>query len=259
MNFTIEELGAIFRVCVYMMRADGEITPAEVVPFRRFLDTFEGMNQEIFDEIMRVGQYEVTDERALGLIASMDDDAKEHVAGILADTMAADGECSEKEAELLDALVEACGLPEPVIEGQGKDKLEPTFMIAGYNGLIRMCMTDTNNWSEVEPALAHAINAERLEVVRYTPALNELSAQLCLNGCHLVFIMDRNAALKEDIGDNMTGTILYGRGYEIMGDIVFALETDSGYEIKGVESFKKLSRILDVVNDKVGDLLRFPD
>ena len=54
----------------------------------------------------------------------------------------------------------------------------------------------------------------------------------------------------------MTGTILYGSGAEIRGDIIFALETDKGYELKGVESMVLLDNIYYAVNDAVGNLLR---
>lgn len=259
MNLTYEQLGAIFRLCVYMMQADGEITSKEVVPFRRFLYRFDGMDQEILNEIMRVGQYEVTDERALQLIAGLDDDTKREVADLLADTVVSDGQYSEKEEELLDALVESCGLPAPVIEGYGEDKIPPTFIAVKTSGLIEIWQTETNEWSEVEGALCEAVGAERLEVVRFTPILNQLTEALGLNGRHLVFLMDRNAAMKEDVCDNMTGTILYGRGYEIMGDIVLALETDEGYDVVGMESFKKECAVFDAVNDAVGGLMRIPE
>lgn len=259
MNLTYEQLGAIFRLCVYMMHADGEITNKEVVPFRKFVYRFDGMDQETLNEIMRVGQYEVTDERALQLIAGMDDDTKREVADLLADTVVADGQYSEKEEELLDALVESCGLPAPVIAGCGEDKIPPTFIVVRTSGLIDIWQTETNDWSEVEMALCQAIDAERLEVVRFTPRLNKLNQELYLPGRHLVFLMDRKAAMKEDACDNMTGTILYGSGYEIMGDIVLALETDEGYHIEGMQSFKKECAVFDAVNDAVGGLLRIPE
>ncbi len=259
MNLTYEQLGAIFRLCVYMMHADGEITNKEVVPFRKFVYRFDGMDQETLNEIMRVGQYEVTDERALQLIAGMDDDTKREVADLLADTVVADGQYSEKEEELLDALVESCGLPAPVIAGCGEDEIPPTFIVVRTSGLIDIWQTETNEWSEVEMALCQAIDAERLEVVRFTPRLNKLNQELYLPGRHLVFLMDRKAAMKEDACDNMTGTILYGSGYEIMGDIVLALETDEGYHIEGMQSFKKECAVFDAVNDAVGGLLRIPE
>ena len=259
MQLTYETLGAIFRVCVYMMRADGEITPKEVTPFRKFLFSFDGMNQETLNDILRIGQDEVTDERALQLIAGLDDEAKKEVADLLAETLIVDGQFSEKEEELLNALVASCGLPQPVIEGYGEDKLPPTFIVVRTNGLIDIKLTETNEWSEVESTLCDAIKAERLEVVRFTPRLNELSRDLCLNGCHLVFLMDRNAAMKEDACDNLAGTVLYGTGYEIMGDIVLALETDEGYEIVGTESFKKECAIFNAVNDAVSGMLRIPE
>jgi hypothetical protein len=61
--------------------------------------------------------------------------------------------------------------------------------------------------------------------------------------------------LKEDACDNLTGTVLYGTGYEIMGNIAFCLETDEGYNVVGIESMKKAMEIFDAINDAVSGML----
>lgn len=255
MSLTYEELGAIFRVCVYVMNADGGITPEEVVPFRKFIYRFEGFTREEVNEVMRIGQQEVSDQRALQLIAAFDDETKVEVANLLAEVAVINGEYSAKEEELLNAMVEACGLPQPVIEGQGEDQIPPLFIVVKTNGKVNLCVADSNEWSDVEAAVAPAIGAERLEVVRFTPRLKQLTYDLGLVRSHLVFLMDRNAALKEDARDNMTGTVLYGTGYEIMGNIAFCLETDEGYNVVGIESMKKAMEIFDAINDAVSEML----
>ena len=101
MSLTYEELGAIFRVCVYVMNADGGITPEEVVPFRKFIYRFEGFTQEEVNEVMRIGQQEVSDQRALQLIAAFDDETKVEVANLLAEVAVINGEYSAKEEYFL--------------------------------------------------------------------------------------------------------------------------------------------------------------
>lgn len=256
MSFTFEQLAAIYRVSIYLMRADGQLDTVEVAPFRCFLQSFEGFGQEQVDLVLNIAVNELSDERALQIIALLGEDEKAEVSALFAKVVVADGEYTAKEQEMLEALIGACGLPVPVIPGYGEDKADPTFLIARTNGTLGACFTSTNDWSEVGPALSEALGADRLEVVRFTPRLNELTARLCLVNCHLVFLMDRNAAMRADARDNMTGTILYGTGYEIMGDIAFALESDKGYEIMGIESISLVDDVFNWVNDAVGGLLR---
>jgi hypothetical protein len=93
-----------------------------------------------------------------------------------------------------------------------------------------------------------------VEVVRYTSALNALSQQLELIDCHLVFMVARNGYINS-VGDNMPASLLYGGG-PIYGNIVFALETDKGYEIEGITSRSLLSEVFDAIDDAVDGLLR---
>ena len=112
-------------------------------------------------------------------------------------------------------------------------------------------------WNDLGPELAEAIGADRVEVVRYTASLNELSRSLGLKGCHLVFLVDRNGYMKADPHDNMTGTLLYGGRAEVIGDIMIALETDGDYEIKGTDSRMRMLMLMRAVDDASGGLLRF--
>ena len=66
----------------------------------------------------------------------------------------------------------------------------------------------------------------------------------------------RNGYGDKTVGDNMTATILYGGGYPIYGNIVFALETDKGYEIEGFCTKSLLSETFEAINEAVDGLLR---
>ena len=61
---------------------------------------------------------------------------------------------------------------------------------------------------------------------------------------------------KDGLGDNMTGTLLYGSGHEILGNIVFALESDSGYKLMGFTSAALIENAYIEINAAVGNLLR---
>lgn len=197
-------------------------------------------------------------EQAVELVANMDVDAKQKVVNVYADIVRADGDITENEITMFNGAIKLCGLPQPTtpLVDDPDDVISPTFIIAQTNGLARPFQSEAEGWQQLDADLGEQIGAERLEVVRYTAPLNELSKRVGLVGCHLVFLVDRNGYAKEDIGDNMTGTILYGSGAEIRGDIIFALETDKGYELKGVESMVLLDNIYYAVNDAVGNLLR---
>ena len=99
------------------------------------------------------------------------------------------------------------------------------------------------------------IGADRLEVVRYTKPLNELSKALQLNERHLVFITDRNGGLKDNTGDNMPATMLYGAGYPIYGHVVFALETDNGYTIEGIRTISLAKEVFAAIYHATDGLL----
>ena len=200
----------------------------------------------------------LTPERCIELVLALDADAKQKVVDVLAEIVRAGGEIISEEMQMYVGIVDLCKLPQPTVpfEPDDSDVLdEPAYLIARTNGLVELYKTASVG-AQLDAELAKKIKAERTEVVRYTAALNALTKQIGLSGCHLVFLVDRNGYAKEDIGDNMTGTILYGSGQPILGDIVFALETDSGYHIKGVDSVKLLTFIYDTINDAVGNLLR---
>ena len=174
------------------------------------------------------------------------------------DIVRADGQITERELTIFNGARKLCGQPEPTtpLVDNPEDVIPPTFIIAQTNGLARISQSNADDWRTLDAELAEQIKAERTEVVRYTAALNELLKRLGLVDCHLVFLVDRAGYSKSDIGDNMIGTLLYDSGSEILGDIVFALETDSGYKLSGIKSATLAENIYYEINQKVGNLLR---
>ena len=261
MRVTIETFAAIFNFASAIANARNEVTPEKAQPLTDFFSGIKGFDDDAMRTVIDCANNNpnLTAERAVELVSALDYDAKRKVVDLLAAIVRAGDQIIPEEKAMFDGLVDLCNLPMPTIpfEEDPDDALdEPTFLIARTNGLVQPYLTNTEDYSELDSELAAQIKAQRTEVVRYTAPLNALSKQIGLSGCHLVFLVDRNGYAKEDIGDNMTGTILYGSGQPILGDIVFALETDSGYNIQGVKSMKLLTKIYNTVNDAVGELLR---
>ena len=258
MKVTIELLAAIYKIGSCIVTADGQIKREAVSPLTDFYYSINGFNDDAMQMVVDCANNQMSIEQAVELVANMDVDAKQKVVNVYADIVRADGDITENEITMFNGAIKLCGLPQPTtpLVDDPDDVIAPTFIIAQTNGFARPFQSEAEDWQQLDADLGEQIGAERLEVVRYTAPLNELSKRVGLVGCHLVFLVDRNGYAKEDIGDNMTGTILYGSGAEIRGDIIFALETDKGYELKGVESMVLLDNIYYAVNDAVGNLLR---
>lgn len=258
MKVTIELLAAIYKIGSCIVTADGQIKREAVSPLTDFYYSINGFNDDAMQMVVDCANNQMSIEQAVELVANMDVDAKQKVVNVYADIVRADGDITENEITMFNGAIKLCGLPQPTtpLVDDPDDVISPTFIIAQTNGFARPFQSEAEDWQQLDADLGEQIDAERLEVVRYTAPLNELSKRVGLAGCHLVFLVDRNGYAKEDIGDNMTGTILYGSGAEIRGDIIFALETDKGYELKGVESMVLLDNIYYAVNDAVGNLLR---
>ena len=258
MKVTIELLAAIYKIGSCIVTADGQIKREAVSPLTDFYYSINGFNDDAMQMVVDCANNQMSIEQAVELVANMDVDAKQKVIDLYADIVRADGDITENEITMFNGAIKLCGLPQPTtpLVDNPDDTIAPTFIIAQTNGFARPFQSEAKDWQQLDADLGEQIGAERLEVVRYTAPLNELSKRVGLVGCHLVFLVDRNGYAKKDIGDNMTGTILYGSGAEIRGDIIFALETDKGYELKGVESMVLLDNIYYAVNDAVGNLLR---
>ena len=279
MGYTHYDLAAIFAVARYIMHLDDNVSDEETDVLRSFFNRFN------LDAVQQGNIVTVADGidsgDALAAIKALDDETKQEVSDFFMDIASSDGDLDEKESQTLIALMDQCDLPIPTMvkrwqeehpeeaeeeeaeeEDPGEDtgteddseKIIPAFILANFYGVASLIQKEDNFMEE----LPKEINADRLEVVRYTPALNELSKQLGLRGKHLVFLMDRDIWQKTS-GDNMTGTILYGRsGYEIMGDIIFALEDDK-YEICGFETLDDVNAAFNAINNRAGGLLRIKE
>ena len=265
MTVTLETLSAIFRLSKHLTYADGERSEVEVQKIVDFLDSFEGLDINTHEQIMNYGLEQMDDTQAVKLIAALDDDAKQEVSNLFAHIILDDGRLTEDEKRLYWRIQELCGLPDPKEDNAAEDTpaeeeesndIVPAFIVVNYDGFTSTRQSPNKDWDTLGGELASWIGANgRVEVVRYTRPLNAISEQLHLRGRHLVFMVARNGYVNT-VGDNMPATLLYGGGYPIMGNIVFALETDKGYEIEGITSRNLIAEILGAIDTAVGGLLR---
>ena len=266
MNATGEILAAIYRVAKHLIFADDTPKDEEIQPLYDFFQTFPAVDQELLNKIMGTGE-EMDDTRALILIKGLDDDGKQQVSNLFAKIICADNELTDKEKELFFKVKDLCELPDPIDENaeeepeaeepaEEEEEIIPAFMVANFYGIVSIHQSEHEDWNTLGDELASWIGCDRVEVVRFTPALNAISEELHLNGRHLVFMVARNGYGDKTVGDNMTATLLYGGGYPIYGNIVFALETDQGYEIEGFRTKSLLNETFETVNNAVDGLLR---
>ena len=280
MKVTFETLAAIYRLADRLTNADGQMKDEEINTMVEFFAAF-GLDQDTFKEIVDYGSNKMGDREAINLLSQLDAEGKQKVANLYANIICSDQELTDEEKSLYFQIRDYCGFPDPQSgEEDGDtapasdgpqappapapapeaepepedDDIVPAFLIASYQGIVSVKQCEFEDWSRLGPEIASWIHANTVEVVRFTPALNALTESLRLNERHLVFMLPRST--DATVGDNMTATILLGRGYELYGDIVFALETDKGYEIEGFCTKSLLNEVFEKVNDAVDGLLR---
>ena len=107
-----------------------------------------------------------------------------------------------------------------------KTQINPTAMIIQPSGIVSFVEADIFMMSYRE--MAQLIDAEGLDAVHFSEPLNRITKACKFKGYQLAMYTDRDGYAK-DLPDNAVGTILYGRGYEIRGAVIIALE-DNKYD-----------------------------
>ena len=107
--------------------------------------------------------------------------------------------------------------------------------------------------------LAGRIDARSFDVVHYSPILQRITKALCWDkeACHVAMLVDKDGYMK-DLPDNMTGTLVYGRGLEIRGTVIFVLEDDKTYSLKPMKGLNQAYNFITMLNAATGDLVRQP-
>lgn len=252
MTVNLDNLAAIFNLAKELIATDGEVKEEELRILWDFFHTFGEMNSSVLGFIMSTGN-KMSFEEACSNIAGLDEGAKQQISNLFAKIVCADGDLTEDERDLYCQIGELCGLPGPET---AEDAIIPAFILVNYYGIATIKQSEHEDWNTLGDEIASWMGCDRVEVVRYTPALNAVSNNLGLKGQHIVFMVARNGYGDKTVGDNMPGTLLYGGGYPIYGNIVIALETDNGYEIEGFITQHILDMAFEEVNKAVDGLIR---
>ena len=261
-------LAGAVRMAKKLAAVDEDVQRSELLAITDFLLEFD-VEEEDLKEILDYSDL-MDDLEAVDLITKLNDDSRRMISKLLLDVACADEELPDEEKELYFRIRNVCRLPDPdeseeeetvVEEPAGETEEEepeviPAFILVKYNGLTSLRQSENTKWSDLRPEIASWIDADRIEIVRYTPSLTELTKQLDLNNLHLVLIVDRDGSLSEGVGDNMPATLLYGAGYPIFGHALIALESDDDYEIEGIRTQSLINDIFAAVDKAVGGLLR---
>ena len=255
MTVNLDNLAAIFNLAKELIATDGDVKEEELRILWDFFHTFGEMNSSVLGFIMSTGD-KMSFEEACSNIEGLDDGAKQQISNLFAKIVCADGELTEDEENLYSEIVESCGLPEPEVAEEPEDAITQAFILVNYNGIASLKQSEHEDWNTLGDEIASWMGCDRVEVVRYTPALNAVSNNLGLKGQHIVFMVARNGYGDQTVGDNMPGTLLYGGGYPIYGNIVIALETDNGYKIKGFPTQRLFNNAFAAVNEAVDGLIR---
>lgn len=261
LNLSYEDLASVICLSLHLANADGDIADVESEAIvKAILDQYNFSGQEeLLKQYLQDGM-RMDVKTALEHIAAFGPEEKQYTSNFFVKTICADNEITDREKDLYFQIMDICGLPDHNLGDpeeqteEAEEEIIPAYIVASFRGVASLRQSANTEWSLLGREIEAWMGCDGVEVVRYTQALNYLSEQLRLNGRHLVFFVGKRQ--NNEVGDNMTATILYGGGYELFGNIVFALETDRGYEIEGFRTKKLLNEAFAAINAAVDGLLR---
>ena len=134
-----------------------------------------------------------------------------------------------------------------------KTQIDPTAIIIQPSGVVSFVNDDIFSMSYRE--MAQLIGAEGLDAVHFSEPLNQITKACKFKGYQLAMYVDRNGYAK-DLEDNAIGTILYGRGSEIRGAVIIALE-DNRYDTHSFHFQEDLDNVISEISDMTGSLIRY--
>ncbi|MBQ8957067.1 MAG: sel1 repeat family protein [Bacteroidales bacterium] len=160
----------------------------------------------------------------------------------------------------LDKEMESLWLPKYYEQGTANDEFPNSLGVLKIypQGYFYAAEVEQDKFDSLAD-LAQLIDADGVDIVHYSEALNRMSKVLCRGehkGYHIAMVVDRDGYAK-DLSDNMVGTILYGHGWEMRGTVMLVLEDEKYniFPIKGVAFFSMCVKMLNAATD---GLTRYP-
>lgn len=154
----------------------------------------------------------------------------------------------EREASAADEPAEEPLEPLPVLT---RTEINPTVLVIHPSGYTDFVEADVYPMSFRQ--MGELIGAESLDAVHFSDALTKITKS-CRLLKNVAMYVDRDAVAK-DLPDNAVGTMLYGRGYEIRGAVIIALE-DSRYDSHSFDIEEDIESVYDAIDDLTGLLRR---
>ena len=133
---------------------------------------------------------------------------------------------------------------------EAKTQVSPSVIIIRTSGAASVMEADVFAMSYRE--MRQLIGAEGLDAVHFSDPLNQITKVCRFRGYHVAMYVDRDGYAK-DLPDNATGTILYGTGAEIRGDVIIALE-DNKYDTHSFHFKEDLDNVFDEISRLTGGL-----
>ena len=133
-----------------------------------------------------------------------------------------------------------------------KTQINPTAMIIQPSGIVSLVEADIFMMSYRE--MAQLIDAEGLDAVHFSEPLNRVTKACKFKDYQLAMYTDREGYAK-DLPDNAVGTILYGRGYEIRGAVIIALE-DNKYDTHSFHFQEDMDNVFNEISALTGLIRR---
>ena len=126
----------------------------------------------------------------------------------------------------------------------------PTILVIHPSGYTEFVPEDIHSMSSAE--MGALIDADGVDAVHFSDALTKIT-KACGLKRNVTMYVDRNAIMK-DLEDNTVGTMLYGRGYEIRGAVIIAME-DSKYDTYSFDTEEDIENVVEAIDDLTGGLL----
>ncbi len=135
---------------------------------------------------------------------------------------------------------------------EAKTQVSPSVIIIQPSGVASVVAADVFCMSYRE--MAQLVGAEGLDAVHFSKPLSQITKACAFRGYQIAMYADRNGYAR-DLPDNAIGTILYGRGAEIRGAVIIALE-DNKYDTHSFHFQEDLDMVFNEISDLTGGLVR---
>lgn len=133
-------------------------------------------------------------------------------------------------------------------------EIVPTILVIHPSGYTEFVPEDINTMSLAE--IGAVIDAKSVDAVHFSNPLTQITKKCGLNK-NVTMYVDKDAVMK-DLEDNAVATMLYGRGYEIRGAVIIAMEDDK-YDTYSFETEEDIEAVFEAIDEMTGLLRRETD